>query len=56
MSSEDKIEEVDRVLDLLSRPLSRFILSVLAGVDPGTFTGTLEIQDEGPGVEDDKPQ
>ncbi|MHA1944116.1 MAG: hypothetical protein ACW96M_06945 [Candidatus Thorarchaeota archaeon] len=46
MSSEDKTEGVDHVLDLLSKPLSRYILSVLAGVDPGTFAGILEIQEE----------
>ena len=46
MSNEDKAESVDQVLDLLSEPLSRYILSVLAGVDPGTFTGTIEVQDE----------
>lgn len=46
MSSEDKTEAVDQVLDLLSKPLSRYILSVLAGVDPGVFTGPLETQKE----------
>jgi hypothetical protein len=46
MSSEDKTEGVDQVLDLLSKPLSRYILSVLAGVNPGKFTGSLEIQEE----------
>lgn len=46
MSSEDKIEEIDRVLDLLSKPLSRYILSVVAGVDPGPFSGTTETQDD----------
>lgn len=52
MSNEDKTEGVDQVLDLLSEPLSRYILSVLAGVDPGAFTGSLEIQEE----EDEKIQ
>ncbi len=46
MNSEDKAAEVDRVLNLLSRPLSRYILSVLAGVDPGTFVGPMETKDE----------
>ncbi|MHA2059110.1 MAG: hypothetical protein ACW979_15945 [Candidatus Thorarchaeota archaeon] len=45
MGNEDKTEGVDQVLDLLSEPLSRYILSVLAGVDPGTFTGTIEVLD-----------
>jgi len=55
MSSEDKIEELDRVLDLLSKPLSRYILSVLAGVDPGTFTGTIQVQDDFVAADEDKP-
>ncbi|MHA2084850.1 MAG: hypothetical protein ACXAEB_10320 [Candidatus Thorarchaeota archaeon] len=38
MTSEERSEEVDFVLDVLSKPLSRYILSVLAGVDPGVFT------------------
>lgn len=46
MNSEDKAAELDRVLDLLSKSLSRCILYVLAGVDPGTFTGPIEIKDE----------
>ncbi|MGY5859369.1 MAG: hypothetical protein RTU63_08360 [Candidatus Thorarchaeota archaeon] len=46
MSNEENIEEIDHVLDLLSKPISRYILSVLAGVDPGTFKGTIENQDE----------
>lgn len=46
MSSEDRREEVDRVLDLLSKPLSRYILFVLAGVDPGSYKGTIDAQDD----------
>ena len=46
MSNEEKAEEIDQVLDLLSKPISRYILSVLAGVDPGTFQGTIESQEE----------
>ncbi|MGY5853071.1 MAG: hypothetical protein RTU92_05850 [Candidatus Thorarchaeota archaeon] len=46
MSSEEPKESIDEVLDLLSKPLSRYILSVLAGVDPGVFTGSLETLDE----------
>ncbi|MHA2188288.1 MAG: hypothetical protein ACW99V_08625 [Candidatus Thorarchaeota archaeon] len=42
MSSEEHTEDVDFVLDVLSKPLSRYILSVLAGVDPGVFTETSE--------------
>lgn len=46
MKSETKSVEVDRIIDLLSKPLSRYILSVLAGVDPGTFTGPIETKDK----------
>lgn len=46
MSSDAKIEGIDHVLDLLSKPLSRYILLVLAGVDPVAFKGPLEIQEE----------
>ena len=46
VSNEDKTEGVDQVLALLSEPLSRYILSVLAGVDPGAFAGSLEFQEE----------
>jgi hypothetical protein len=45
VSSEDKRESIDQVLELLSEPLNRYILSVLAGVDPGTFAGTIEVLD-----------
>jgi len=55
MSSDDKLEEIDHVLDLLSKPLSRYILSVLAGVDPGTFAGTIEIQEDFVVDDEDKP-
>ncbi len=37
MSNKDKATDIDNVLDLLSKPLSRYILSVLAGVNPGVF-------------------
>jgi hypothetical protein len=33
MVSDEK--KIDAVLDILSKPLSRYILSVLAGTDPG---------------------
>lgn len=46
MSNNENIEEIDHVLDILSKPISRYILSVLAGVDPGTFKETIEIPDE----------
>jgi hypothetical protein len=45
VNNEDKAEGVDQVLNLLSEPLNRYILSVLAGVDPGTFAGTIEVLD-----------
>ncbi len=41
MSDEDQDNAIDEVLDLLSKPLSRYILAVLAGVDPGSFKGPL---------------
>lgn len=47
VSNEEKLEEIDRVLDLLAKPLSRYILSVLAGVNPGSYKGPIEVQDEG---------
>jgi len=56
MSSDVKSGELDRVLDLLSKPLSRYILSVLAGVDPGTFTETTEVQDNFVVDDEDKTQ
>ncbi len=37
MSNEDRAEAIDKVLDLLTKPLNRYILSVLAGADPGVF-------------------
>jgi len=37
MNNEDKAETIDKVLDLLTKPLNRYILSVLASVDPGVF-------------------
>jgi len=38
MNSDNQKEmELDRLLLLLSRPLTRFILSTLAGIDPGHF-------------------
>jgi hypothetical protein len=43
MSSEENKELIDELLTILSKPLSRNILSVLAGVDPGIFA---EICDE----------
>lgn len=46
MSGEKKSEDIDSILDLLSNPLTRYILSVLAGVDPGSFAGTIEIRNK----------
>lgn len=42
MSSEERAKQVDELLELLSKPLTRYILSVLAGVDPGAFVGPSE--------------
>jgi len=50
MSSEKKSEDIDSILDLLSNPLARYILSVLAGVDPGSFTGTSEVKNKDKGT------
>ncbi len=41
MSDEDQDKNIDDVLELLSKPLSRYILAILAGVDPGSFKGSL---------------
>ncbi|MHA2351792.1 MAG: hypothetical protein ACXABX_01570 [Candidatus Thorarchaeota archaeon] len=46
MSNEEKQEEIDQVLDLLTKPLSRYILSVLAGVNPGSYKGPIDVQDD----------
>ena len=43
MSSEENEELIDDLLTILSKPISRYILSVLAGIDPGVFS---EIYDE----------
>lgn len=43
MSNEGDEKKIDDLLTILSKPLSRYILSVLAGADPGVFT---EIYDE----------
>ena len=37
MNNEDQTKAIDKVLNLLTKPLNRYILSVLAGVDPGVF-------------------
>ena len=55
MSNEEQVEELDNVLDVLSKPLSRYILSVLAGVNPGTFTGVIDAQNEYSEDETDEP-
>jgi hypothetical protein len=46
VTTDNEAKGIDRVLDLLSKPLSRYILSVLAGIDPGTFEGCIETPDE----------
>ncbi|MFW9909302.1 MAG: hypothetical protein ACFFEF_12065 [Candidatus Thorarchaeota archaeon] len=48
MSNEDLSKELDHLLEILSRPLSRYILSVLAGVDPGSYTGPVDDEDDRP--------
>ncbi len=48
MSNEGPAEKIDRILDLLSRTLSRYILSVLAGVDPGEFVDLDEDSSDSP--------
>jgi hypothetical protein len=55
VSNEEQGEEIDHVLDVLSKPLSRYILSVLAGVNPGTFTGVIDSQNEYSEDETDEP-
>ena len=44
MNNEHSTEKIDIILDLLSKPLSRYILSVLAGVYPGVFEGLIGSQ------------
>jgi len=51
MSSEERSEKIDQVLNLLSKPLSRYILSILAGIDPGTFKGTADKSEKTEGKE-----
>jgi hypothetical protein len=47
MSSNESGENIDDMLEILSNPLSRYILSVLAGVDPGVYTASTDTSDEG---------
>ena len=42
MSSDEQSERLDQLLELLSKPLTRYILSVIAGVDPGIYIDTTE--------------
>jgi hypothetical protein len=53
VSNEEMQEEIDHVLDLLTKPLNRYILSVLAGVNPGSYKGPIDVQDDG-FIEDEK--
>ena len=51
MSEEDKNEKIDKVLEILSKPVSKRILTTLAGVDTGKFEGEInpqngEVQDK----------
>ena len=48
MNNEDQPKAIDKVLNLLTKPLNRYILSVLAGVDPGVFAETDETHDSNP--------
>jgi len=42
MNSDEQSERLDQLLGLLSKPLTRYILSVIAGVDPGVYIDTTE--------------
>jgi hypothetical protein len=42
MSNEERAKQVDELLELLSKPLSRYILSVIAGTDPGVYVDPSE--------------
>jgi len=46
MSNNESGEHIDDLLEILSNPLSRYILSVLAGVDPGVYTASIDAIDE----------
>ena len=48
MSNEDIDKRLNNILTILSKPLSRYILAVLAGMDPGVFTDT----NDGNNIED----
>ena len=37
MSNDEQSKQIDDLLELLSKPLTRYILSVIAGVDPGEY-------------------
>ncbi|MFW9890405.1 MAG: hypothetical protein ACFFER_19685 [Candidatus Thorarchaeota archaeon] len=42
MSNNESSEHIDNLLEILSNPLSRYILSVVAGVDPGVYTAPVD--------------
>jgi hypothetical protein len=42
MSNDEQSERLDELLELLSNPLTRYILSVIAGVDPGVYVDPSE--------------
>lgn len=48
MSEEEKNEKIDKVLKVLSKPVSKRILTTLAGVDPGKFEGEINSQKREP--------
>ncbi|MFW9801677.1 MAG: hypothetical protein ACFFFC_03455 [Candidatus Thorarchaeota archaeon] len=46
MSNNESGEHIDDVLEILTNPLSRYILSVLAGIDPGVYTAPIDAIDD----------
>jgi len=44
LSEENKNEKIDKVLKILSKPVSKHILETLAGVNPGNFKGKINPQ------------
>lgn len=46
MSNNESREHIDYLLEILSNPLSRYILSVVAGADPGVYTAPVDSIDD----------
>ena len=40
-NQNEKIEKIDKMLEVLSRPISWHILAILTGVNPGEFEGKI---------------